>query len=374
MTVPDELDDEEVVVGGGVHSQVYCATRTAMGFPKPVVLERAEMAGGIYRRYSAVPFWLNSVNMGSVSSTRQGPTRRRSLTPRDDLNYFPNCRDQVAGECDTEYPDSMLVARVVKRNLARYARLYTGCTVTVNSVTGAKPEFTVNGREYRCRRLVDARGLAFSMRGVPAGPGIMTADDFLQGKLPNSFADDTPRRIAILGDGDTACIVAESLLGQAPGGGMRRVNLAEIGWYGPRLPVSKQAFLTGKQARYVGLCRHLPQDGIAGGMITPRALRVQASSTGEGARVGGQNYDLAVYCTGYQPAFTPDDFTVTPSVVNSGEGLWRQQGSYFIVGTAAGIPYRAEEEVNGYTRFPANVAAILRLAPETARLAASLPA
>jgi hypothetical protein len=137
------------------------------------------------------------------------------------------------------------------------------------------------------------------------------------------------------------------------------------------------------QARYLGLARHFPQADVTG-MITPYAQRGNPVLLGGMARVGTQTYDLAVCCTGYEPAFDLSRETPSSSSSSSssssfsrGAGLWRFYSSgYYIVGTAAALPYQPYEigDGNNYTRFAANVASILRLGPATAQLAASLPA
>jgi hypothetical protein len=230
--LPD-LSKREVVLGAGVHGQIYCATRVAMGFEKPVVLEREQMPGGIYMRYAPVPFFLNSVNRGSITSTAKGPTRIRSLTPADDINYFPNCASQVGAECDTEYPSSLLVAQMVRQNHGRYSQVYPGCDVAVTDPFRSKPLISVNGEPaVTVGRLIDARGLRCKdVDGCKPFTSLVTADHYLRGQVPDTMLDGAPKRIAIIGDGDTARIVAESLLGQGPKG--MRINVTEIGWCRP---------------------------------------------------------------------------------------------------------------------------------------------
>ena len=378
MAIPDDIGEREVVIGAGVHGMVYAATRVSMGFPKPLVLEKEDRPGGTFARLT-VPFWLNSVNEGSITSTSEGPTRIRPLTPEDDLNWLPNAPFQVAAACMTEYPSSSLVGDVIRKSLRRVADVVTSCDVTVTNGFTTTPVVSVNGRVYTCKRLIDARGLKPVIpAGAKAGTCVITGDDFLRGLWPEGMADGKPKRIALIGGGDTARIVAEALLGQSPGGRVP-VNCAEIGWYATDgFPLTKQQAFTNFQARYLGLARHFPQASSTsaavfnGGMIRPYAERASAASLGSRARVNGQNYDLAVTCTGYEPAFSNAEDG--PSIYEQGAGLWREYGSYYIVGPAARMEYRSSEMQFGYTRFPQNVAAILRLAPETARLAASLPA
>ena len=369
-------ENREVVIGGGVHAQVYCATRVALGFPKPLVLEKEREPGGIFARCST-GFWLNSVNDAGIASTRQGPTRMRPLSAADDLNWFPNCARQVRDDTDTEYPASNVVGAVVRANLRRYADVVTSVKVTVTD--RYQGEFEVDNRDYGAGRLIDARGLAMpEIAGAAASTPVITADHYLRGLLPTGLGftrDSEPKRVAVIGDGDTAYVVVESMLGQGPQG--RPFNVSEIGWYGPGLPQAKEAFAIAVHARYMGISRHMPQASVTG-MIRPYAERGTASNVGEAARVNGQTYDLAVYCTGFKPAFTNGEFQ--PGSAYVGAGLWRViDDRYFVIGPAADIAFTDGEYGTGdtfntgYTRFPRNVGAIFRLAPETARLAASLP-
>lgn len=374
------LSGREVIIGSGVHATVYAATRVQMGFPRPVMLERDDRPGGMFSRYTT-RFWLNSVNAGSLDSTSAGPTRIPSRSPSDDLNWLPNCQFQVASVCGTEYPDNKTVGQTVRRNADKYADVYTGCEATLYDVFGY-PTIEVDGTRYNVPRLIDARGLRHAdAPNAKAGTPVITADHFLSGQLPATIADGTPKSVAIIGDGDSACIVAEALLGQGPDG--RPFSVSRLGWYGQNLPsnndgeVTKNAWLRSGtlHARYLGLARHLPQAGVTG-MIEPFRVRAEAASLGSTARVSNRTYDLAVYCTGYVPAFTDGEPVIRALDQGPNRALWRSNGRYFAVGPCAGIAYSNNElaaNLGGYTRFPRNTAAIFRLAPATAQLAATLP-
>lgn len=366
------LTRRTVIIGGGVHAQIFAATMAATGQEPPVVLEKTNRLGGVFG-YGVRPFWLNSVNAASFASTEPGPTRIRPRSVSDDLNWFPNCEAQVRGECRTEYPSSALVASIVRRNVRKYAEVFLSCDVSVVS-TGTFPEIEVDGTRYECGRLVDARGLTMTApNGCEPGTSVITAMDYLAGRLPALPPDPV---IAVIGDGDTAYVVIEDALGQGPE--PRNVNPSEIGWYGLSIPPTKKRFMLDVHARYLGLARHMPQAGVTG-MIRPFLERGTAFSLGAGARVNGRTYDLAVYCTGFAPAFTSrENVVVTGLEIGNpaSGGIWRQAGNYYVIGAAAGagISYRGSEFGRGYTNFPRNVASIFRLGPETARLAASLPA
>lgn len=365
------LTKRTVIIGGGVHAQIFAATMAALGQEQPVVLEKMNRLGGIFG-YGVRPFWLNSVNAASMASTDPGPTRIRPRSASDDLNWFPNCEVQVRGECRTEYPSSALVGSIVRRNLRRNAEVFTSCDASVVSV-GSYPVVQVDGQDYECGRLVDARGLTMNPpAGCAPGTCVISALDYLAGRLP-ALPDDPS--VAVIGDGDTAYVVIEDMLGQGPD--PRNLNPSEIGWYGPSIFPTKKRFMLDVHARYLGLARHMPQNDTTG-MIRPFLQRGTAANLGSAARVNGRTYDLAVYCTGFNAAFTLRD-NVSPAGLDIAEGgtaLWRQSGNYYVIGAAAGngISYRSSEFGLGYTNFPRNVASVFRLGPETARLAASLPA
>lgn len=371
------LTRRTVIIGGGVHAQIFAATMAALGQEPPVVLEKMNRLGGVFG-YGVRPFWLNSVNAASFASTDPGPTRIRSRSASDDLNWFPNCDVQVRGECMTEYPSSALVGSVVRRNVRKYAEVFTSCDVIVTSTgfsSGDRPIIEVDGQDYECGRLIDARGLTMTApAGCAPNTSVITAMDYLAGRLPALPADPV---IAVIGDGDTAYVTIEDALGQGPE--PRNINPSEIGWYGPSIYPTKKQFMLNVHARYLGLARHMPQANTIG-MIRPFLERGTAYGIGAGARVNGRTYDLAIYCTGFGPAFTGRDAISVGSldIGDNGAGLWRQSGNrrYFVIGAAAGagISYRGAEFGRGYTNFPRNVASIFRLGPETARLAASLPA
>lgn len=374
--LPD-LRTREVVIGGGVHAAVYCTTRRALGYPYPLVLEKTSRLGGIFAQAS-VPFWMNSVT-GSVASTGAGPTRIRPYSESDDLNHLPNCTIQTATSASTEYPSNTDMAGVVRRNLANCADIYYKLPVRVTRVTSALPQIEVQGETVDVGRLIDARGLAMKfVSTAKAGTPVITAEHYLTGQLPPSVYDGLARRVALIGYGDTARVIAESLLGQGPAG--RPFSVSEIGWYGADIPLTKEQWMESVHARYLGLARHMPQAGVTG-MIRPFPGTAEAVSLGAQARVNSrETYDLAIYCTGFQPAFKEDNVRPTDIGLGSRSGLWRSSGNYHIVGPAADIPFSAREatgpdgEFNaGYTRFPANTGAIFRLAPATAQLAATLP-
>ncbi|HVT97847.1 MAG TPA: hypothetical protein VHE33_10085 [Acidobacteriaceae bacterium] len=378
------LSDREVIIGGGAHAAVYAATRVKLGKRQPVVLEAEARCGGVFTRLSRVPFWMNSASGASVDSTGAGPTRIPSRSVTDLLNWLPNCEVQADGpgsDNQTEYPLSTMMGSAIRRSLARAAEVYTGVRAYVTDV--ARREITTqDGDSYRCGRIIDARGLNMDSRRPELSmckelTPVITAEMFLRGMWPSGISSRGPQRVALVGGGDTACVVAEALLGQGPEGWPFAAE--SIDWFAVDLPGSKSDWLDSKHARYAGLARHFPQ-AERRGMIRPRQQRVDTETVqviGDAVRVGFDTYDLAVFCTGFQPAFAEygpglADNVYRPGVYRDERGLWRRDGEYYIVGTAAGLAQQRGELDKGYSRFPKNTDALYRLAPETAKLAALL--
>lgn len=372
--LPAELSTREVIFGGGPHAAIYAATRTALGHPKPVVIEQRAVCGGVFARL--VPFYLNSANNASIRSVREGPSRLAPDSTSDDLNFLPNAAHQVRDVAWTEYPTSADVAAVVARNLKLYAQVFTGVTVT--RIRPGVLAFQVNDTmtTYYPRRIIDARGqqMAALPRALAGCPAVITAEDFLSGgrSLPQGT------KVAIVGDGDTAAIVAENLLGLSPARPLMSPPTV-IGWYGPDVPMTKNVWMTTRHARYLGLARHFPQAEVTG-TIRPYRERGEVTAAGNYALVNGQLYDLVIMATGFagalsaQRAATQAPFDASSLIPVAGASAFSGR-EYYAIGAAAGPqPFTAAETELGFTRFPANTAALFRLGPRTAQLAASLPA
>lgn len=371
--IPD-LFDSEVIVGGGVHASIYCATRVALGFPKPVVLERETGFGGVFHRYGygGMAFWLNSANRASLDSVREGPTRIIPRDVTDDLNYFPSCETQVSASSNTEYPSSKNVSLAVRSNIMRYAKIYTSANVTVDPYNPRT--ITVEDRIYdetaqvRVGRLIDARGLSPRLTGM-SNRRIMTVEDLYRNP------PDDMRNVAVIGDGDSALIAMELLLGQSAST-TYRPTVESIDWYGLNVPGTKKQFLRTVQIRYAGISRHLPQAGITG-IIQPYGLRGEVAPTGDGVIVNARRYGYAIMATGYEPESRKDYNPAYQSYVSDDGGRIAKSiggpgtGAY-VTGPAAEMPLQDSEYSVGFGRFLRNSVSIFRTAPLTARLAAKL--
>jgi cation diffusion facilitator CzcD-associated flavoprotein CzcO len=189
--------------------------------------------------------------------------------------------------------------------------------------------------------------------------------------------DLSARKIAVIGGGDTAAQVAEIMLGQ---GVTMPTSAPEcIHWYGgENMPLTKQVWMRQIHARWAGIGRALPDqaDELLYGVVRPLAVRAEVVSIGDAAMVNGQVYDMAVMCTGFEPAEcrVTTSFQVVLGGVTVGRCTYEAdplKSRVFNVGTAAGI----NATYKPYTsRFPEAKQSIYNLAPRTAALAAALSA
>ena len=368
-SLPASVTGREVIFGGGLHAAVYAATRAAMGYDPPVVFEKQLATGGVFAQL--LEFRMNSIGNASVRSVESpGPSRVVPMSASDDLNWIPNSAHQVRDLAGgKEYPSSSDMCRAVQRTLKDHAELYTGA---------AELRFDRNARVTTfggeslglAKRIIFAGGLV-PKDGYKTGPAVMSGFDFLR-KPPMDLSD---LRFAIVGSGDTAAQVAEFLLGQ----GMITPSTLprQIHWYGDTsMPGTKDVWMVNSHARWAGLGRHFPQrDGVYTGVVRPYPVRGNMISLGNSAMVNGQVYDMAVMCTGVQPATCPstatDTFTVGGMTVARCNSSQTADGlpKVFKIGTAAALDTRYRPY---QSRFTAASEAIYNLGPRTAALAAYL--
>ena len=367
MGLPSNVDGREVVVGGGVHGLVYCATRVACGFRPPILIEKRKKTGGVFA--DVANFRMNSANGASVESVAAGPTRIPSRSPSEDLNWLPNAPYQLRDESGSEYPYSYEMAKTIQRGLGEVAEVYTDAEIYFDR-TGACYTPDKGITLGRAQRVLFAGGLVEPV-DLPKGPAIMSGYAFM--KKP--VRDLAGVKTALIGGGDTAAQCAEIMLGQ----GIQPLTsqLDALHWYGGELmPASKESWMMKYHARFSGVGRGLRQsDSTTPGVIRPYLERGSVTSMGSTAMVNFQVYDLAIMATGLKPALCP---VAASSVWRAGGMVVARYYDYegagdprvFRIGTAAQlsqpyVPYR--------TRFPAAQEAIYNLAPRTAMLAATLP-
>jgi len=365
MTLPTSVENRVVVFGGGPAGATFAATYFKLWNEKVVVVDKNRTLGGIFARL--VKFDLNSAMEASVESVKSpSPTRIRPVSRTDDLNYIPNSAHQVRDSGMSEYPDSFAMARAVQRTIREYAEPYTSADLLFDQ---AGVVFTPGGVPLgRARRIIYAGGLV--PKFVPQGAAVMSGYEFLR----NPERDLRDKKIAVIGDGATAAQVVELMVGDSY---MKPHSLPDdIHWYGgENMPVTKSAWMAQYHARFAGLGRHFPQDGIGGGTIRPFSVRGDVAPAGEIALVNNEAFNLAVYCPGFDPApcnvAMSSRITLGGATVGLSSGLNSPLGGRVItIGTAAGIN---ESFLPYSTRFPAAANALYVKLPQIAALAAALP-
>lgn len=371
MSYPSSITNRTVIVGGGVHGAIYAATYFKATGVKPVILEAGTQCGGIFGR--VIPFQMNSTHAASIDSVTGGPTRIPSRVDGDDLNYLPNSPFQVT--CSREYPSTTDMAYAVRQTAEYAADVYTGARAYVSGNGVDIYEGTdLNGRYLGyARRTIWATGLAMTDPATPIRTdatgrctAIVTAEAFL-GDI-NPYAARISGRIAVIGGGDTACTVIEYLLGQGETA-IYGTRPTDIDWYGGyALPTTKKRWALDFHARYIGIARHMPQNGREG-ILHPKAVQVTPEPLGDYAQVQGRNYRLVIDATGFKPLSCPVSANTLLYDVTGNQVIARSNSSetFVKIGPAAkisgGNPYFPN-------KFPAANQAIYVLAPRTAIIAA----
>ncbi len=124
--------DREVIIGSGFHAAVYAAVRVLSGYPKPLVLERHEWAGGTFAMTARPTFYLNSRNRAGSAGLAgdQGAS----------LNYLPGAPIQAANVSMVEYQTNTDMAFVIRLALAQFADVVTNAKVRSVSRDGTGVE------------------------------------------------------------------------------------------------------------------------------------------------------------------------------------------------------------------------------------------
>jgi hypothetical protein len=148
----------EVIIGSGFHAAVYAAVRVLSGHPRPLVLERAQRAGGTFA-ITKRPTWnLNSRNRAGVG----GLPRDRMAS----LNYLPGAPIQASNVSMADYQSNADMAFVIRLTLAQFADVVTAAPV--QSVTpadvGLQIEVADRADPIRAGRVIDARGIGDPIR------------------------------------------------------------------------------------------------------------------------------------------------------------------------------------------------------------------
>lgn len=294
----DRLLPAEVMVGSGPHAAVYCAARAQRKKILPLVVEREMVPGGVMASCPGPAFWLNSRN-------RPGPLG----TPGDfdsSLMALPGCELQPWHVGGGEYQTNADLAFCVRVNLALIGvpmllgweainYRVSGRRMIVRSTDGSRD------RELNTDRKTVATGLS-SERKLSNQAGQPTAMQWLRRTVSESFPLRGLRRVAVIGAGDSAKTVIESLLGQGPAHRGSAMDWVErVDWYGQRAATCSQ-FRASSRSRYAGLARWFPE-GERSGRIRPTPDRPAALYRSyNGVLVQGRYYDAAIVAIGYKRA------------------------------------------------------------------------
>jgi hypothetical protein len=349
---------------------VYAAVRVLCGYPKPLVLERNERAGGTFAMTARPTFYLNSRNRAGGA----GPAGDQKAA----LNYLPGAPIQAANVGMREYQTNTDMAFVIRLTLAQFADVVT--TTTVLSVTrdstGAQIE-VADRDPLPAGRVIDARGVGDPIgQDVANGTSILTFPQ-LMARMDGMWPLRGVRRAAVVGGGDSAKCAVESLLGIAPQPMMAAAALDSVDlvdWYSGDLPDTCDQWQQQIPGRYQAIGRYL-RPGRSLTVVGRRARPVALPGAG---LIDGRTYDLVVVCTGNQETDIEGlNFTAFYDYeAPDGNVVAREHYDLaaFRVGPHARLPFTRQEQEDGIADIPENAVSMFRTATKTAALAATLPA
>lgn len=370
----------EVIVGGGCHAAIYSAVRVASGFPRPLVLEPRRF-GGTFALAGAPTFFLNSRN-------RPGPLGAPGSP--DALNVLPAAPMQPADIGSTEYQTDADLGLVARCALALSATVRRAKVDRIERVgnTGEALLVLSDGSLVRAGRVIVATGLGLERRvnGLePDGRSLFSFEQWLERLGTERFPLADLGRVAVVGAGDSARVVVESLTGLGPVAGSTTAALdyvRRVDWYGIG-ETTKSEWCARNRSRYQRIGALLPTDGTDNARVIGRPRASLVSPVYRATNVDGRTYDTVITATGYDPTPALDRSLEVDGrypVTAGGDGT-RSTGSRltiatttadgrtYLVGPAAGIPFGRDED----SRIGENAVGLFRLAPRTAALAAQLP-
>jgi hypothetical protein len=366
--------DREVIIGSGCHAAVYAANRVLSGHPRPLVLERAERAGGTFAMTARATFYLNSRNRSGAAGM--------AGDQRASLNYLPGGPIQPANVSMLEYQTNTDMAFPIRLALAQFTDVVTNAEVlsVERGQTGA--EIKIKGRDLLLAgRVIDARGLGDPRdQDLANGTTILTFPQFMQ-RMAGTWPLRGVRRAAVVGGGDSAKCAVESVLGIAPQPVMAAAALDSvelIDWYSDQLPTTCEGWQQEIRGRYQAIGRHLRPDRLGVRRLNVVGRRVRPIALPGAGLIDGRIYDLVVVCTGFretaidglnfnsfQPYAIPNEYVVA---------LKHAYLPAFRIGPHAQLPFTQAERADGVADIAANAVSMFRTANKTAALAATLPA
>lgn len=395
-------DIGELVIGGGVHAAIYCASRVAAGFKPPTVITDGPV-GGAFATSARPAFYLNSGNKpGKTGLPGSGSA----------LNYLPGAPLQSSQISMGEYETNADIAFCARLALAKNAHVYSGRIKNIDPLSGAvfREVQLENGDTLFAKRVIIATGLGecrrpdYGFGGTrdmsEVTTGVLTFADYLK-RLDSPFPLKGVKRLAVIGGGDSGKVAVESVLGIGPSLMMTSSALdyvQRIDWYGITLPTSCDEWKTNIRGRYARIGTYLPpqrnetdpyerdNDGDAVvSKIPPEAgdykrLRVynergNVVPTFDGALVNGRPYDMVIFCGGYEAkSIVPSSFNWTSYGPGSSPiaAKYDTAGEIFRIGPANDFGYDPSELREDYARISENRTAIFRWANRTAALATVL--
>ena len=366
--------DREVIIGSGFHAAVYAAVRVLSGYPKPLVLERNDRAGGAFAMTARPTFYLNSRNRPGSA----GLAGDQSAS----LNYLPGAPIQAANISMLEYQTNADMALVIRLALAQYAQVVTNTTVL--SVTGDRTGVQIeiaNRDPLPAGRVIDARGLGDpGDRDVANGVTILTFPQFMQ-RMAGVWPLRGVRRVAVLGGGDSGKCAVESLLGIAPQPPMAAAALDSvdrIDLYADDLPTTCDGWQQLIRGRYQAIGRYLRPDRLGMRRLAVVGRRARPVALPGTVLVEGRTYDLVIACTGNRETpidgLNVSDFYEYTAADADAVAREHYDLPAFRVGPHASLPFTVREQEDGIADIRANAVSMWRTATKTATLAATLPA
>jgi hypothetical protein len=371
-TLRSSSPDREVIIGSGFHAAVYAANRVLSGYPRPLVLERNERAGGTFAMTARPTFYLNSRNR-SGSAGLAGDQRAS-------LNYLPGAPIQASNVSMVEYQPNTDMAFVIRLALAQFADVVTNANVLSVSRDGAGVEIEIADRDpLLAGRVIDSRGLGDpASQYVANGTTILTFPQFMQ-RMAGRWPLRGVRRAAVIGGGDSGKCAVESFLGIAPQPFMAAAALDTvdlIDWYSDDLPTTCEQWQEDIRGRYQAIGRYLRPDRLGVRRLNVLRRRARPVALPGMGLIDGRTYDLVVVCTGNRETDIDgldlgsfDTYTIPDSNVVA-------RAHYnlpaFRIGPHARLPFTAQERQDGVADISANAVSMFRTATKTAALAATL--
>jgi hypothetical protein len=370
----------EVVIGAGLHAAVYCAARARMGRPRPVVIEAGRVGGAFAVGGGKPAFYLNSRNRpGTPGVPREGQ-----------LNFLPGAPVQAAHIAAGEYPSNADMAFCVRTALAAYADVYRGQVVSYGNGYGMNV-FLEEGGSIPASRIIDTRGMGTDSAVLlpDSRVHVLTFQEFMS-RMTEPFPLRGMRRVAVIGNGDSARCAVESLLGIAPVSHFSSPLLdwvQGIDWYGRSLFTNREDWeVSEPRSRYIEIERYLPRSEVVRNSPSRRLRVLQQTApvpldSPDGASVGPRSYDLVIMCAGVtrrvkmQGIPEPDQpgwENYVPRNASDPVARRYQQREIYAAGPITALPYSTAETNANAAEIPSSTVSIWRNAPKTAALAMSL--